>query len=52
MDHALAVRLVERAGNLRPLLQYLNHLQRSLFQVLGQRLAVPVFHHNEIKPSW
>jgi len=48
VGHAVAVRLVERAGNLNPILQYLNRWQRSLFQSLGQRLAVQVFHDNEI----
>src|SRR4029077_2282627 len=38
----------ERAGNLRPVLQYLNRLQWPFFQSLGHRLALQVFHDNEI----
>ncbi len=48
MGHAVAVRFVERAGNLSPILKHLRRRQRTFFQSLGQRLSLQVFHDNEI----
>jgi hypothetical protein len=48
MRHAVAVRLVEGAGNLGPVLKHLRHWQRPLFQPRRQRLSFQVFHDNKI----
>ena len=49
MRNSLAVRLVQRAGNLDRKPQRLIQRQRSLLQPLAQRLAIEVFHDEKIR---
>src|ERR1700726_2108880 len=48
MRHALAVRLVQRIGNLDGVLQYLLQRQRAFHESLREGLAFQIFHHEEI----
>ena len=50
MRDAVAVRLVEGAGKLDPVLQHFRGWQRTLFQPRRQRHALHVFHDNEVNP--
>ena len=46
--HALAVRLVQRVGNLDGVLQHLLDRQRTFLQSLRERLAFQILHHQII----
>ena len=48
MRDAVAVRLVEGAGELDPVLQHLRRWQRPFFQSRPERRALHVFHDNEV----
>ena len=48
MNHALAMRLVERLGYRNRNRECLGDLDRAATQTLGQRLSLEVFGHDEV----
>ena len=49
MDHALAMSLVERVGNLNAVSERIGQGQRTPRETLRQRLALEVLHHQEVQ---